>query len=188
MSDDLDHWIFCNTHHVNAIAGDHAIPADAAISKIKELAAEVERLRGSTPELPPRPPFGSGLPRYGVRWNGDNKPITVPMDDGYWTPFHLANQRALDAEKRADELEQARNILTIKNNELKQDKARLDYLDDLNAEMNARKGSNYGWSVDWNNNRVALNDTGLPKVDVRTAIDKHKALMSMQLRNQAKGE
>lgn len=55
-----------------------------------ELQAKVESLRGLQPEAPPRPPDGTGLPRYGLRWNGDRQPLSVPMDDGYWTPWHLA--------------------------------------------------------------------------------------------------
>lgn len=62
-----------------------------------ELEAEVEALRGLKPELPPRPPHNNdasyqnpSLPRYGLRWNGPGQPVSVPMDDGYWTPFHLA--------------------------------------------------------------------------------------------------
>lgn len=55
-----------------------------------ELQAKVESLRGLQPEAPPRPPDGTGLPRYGLRWNGDRQPFSVPMDDGYWTPWHLA--------------------------------------------------------------------------------------------------
>lgn len=51
---------------------------------------EIERLRGLKPELPPRPPDGGGLPRYGLRWNGPHEPVAVPMDDGFWTPWHLA--------------------------------------------------------------------------------------------------
>lgn len=63
-----------------------------------EMRAEVERLRGLRPSLPPLPPTGSGLPRYGLRWNGPDQPIAVPMEDGYWTPWHLAeNLRALGA-------------------------------------------------------------------------------------------
>ena len=54
------------------------------------LRAEVESLRGVTPELPPRPPDGGGLPRYGLRHNSQSMPMSVPMDDGYWTPHHLA--------------------------------------------------------------------------------------------------
>lgn len=54
------------------------------------LRAEVERLKGLRPEMPPYPPEGDGLPRYGLRWNGPGNPLAVPMDDGYWTPWHLA--------------------------------------------------------------------------------------------------
>lgn len=32
----------------------------------------------------------AALPRYGIRWNGPQGPIAVPMPDGYWTPWHLA--------------------------------------------------------------------------------------------------
>ena len=51
--------------------------------------AEVERLRGLVPDLPPRPPDGVGLLRYGIRHNGPTQPLAVPMADGYWTPWHL---------------------------------------------------------------------------------------------------
>lgn len=56
------------------------------------LVAEIERLSGLRPEWPPRPPEGDGLPRYGLRWNGPQQPLAVPMADGYWTPWHLADQ------------------------------------------------------------------------------------------------
>ena len=62
----------------------------AAAAEITRLRAEVEALRGITPELPPRPPDGGGLPRYGLRHNGQSMPMSVPMADGYWTPYHLA--------------------------------------------------------------------------------------------------
>ena len=58
------------------------------------LAEEVHRLKGIEPQVPPRPPCGGGLPRYGISWNGPEKPLAVPMDDGYWTPYHLAEQVA----------------------------------------------------------------------------------------------
>lgn len=35
------------------------------------------------------------LPRYGIKWNGPAYPICEPMDDGYWTPHHLAMQAIL---------------------------------------------------------------------------------------------
>lgn len=30
------------------------------------------------------------LPRYGIKWNGTNKPLATEMTDGYWTPWHMA--------------------------------------------------------------------------------------------------
>ncbi|QXH42213.1 hypothetical protein [Pseudomonas sessilinigenes] len=61
--------------------------------------AEITRLKGLQPDLPPRPPEGEGLPRYGLRWNGPQQPLATPMDDGYWTPWHLANELHKDAER-----------------------------------------------------------------------------------------
>jgi hypothetical protein len=58
---------------------------------------EVARLKGLQAELPPRPPAGEGLPRYGLRWNGPEEPLAVPMADGYWTPWHLAQREREDA-------------------------------------------------------------------------------------------
>lgn len=51
-----------------------------------------ERSKWLEPEMPPRPPDGIGeeLPRYGLKWNGPDQPLSVPMNDGYWTPFHIA--------------------------------------------------------------------------------------------------
>lgn len=63
------------------------------------LIAEIDRLNGLQPSLPPRPPEGEGLPRFGLRWNGPSNPLAVSMDDGYWTPWHLADQ--LKAENEA---------------------------------------------------------------------------------------
>ena len=60
---------------------------------IAELRAENEMLRGLKPAFPPRPPEGSGLPRFGLRDNGYEQPMAVLMDDGYWVPAHLAKQR-----------------------------------------------------------------------------------------------
>lgn len=70
---------------------------------VAPLVAEIEQLKGLQPEGPPRPPQGSGLPRYGLRWNGPQQPLSVPMDDGYWTPWHLANQ----LQTRVSDLERA---------------------------------------------------------------------------------
>ena len=62
----------------------------ATTQAVEALEAEVVRLRGLEPELPPYPPEGHGLPRYGLRWGGPDSPLPIPMDDGYWTPYHLA--------------------------------------------------------------------------------------------------
>ncbi|MDN4511383.1 hypothetical protein D3C76_946340 [compost metagenome] len=72
---------FCaDEHHRELAAG------------VSSLLAEVEELKGLRPEWPPRPPDGEGLPRYGLRWNGPQQPLAVPMEDGYWTPWHLAER------------------------------------------------------------------------------------------------
>ena len=50
------------------------------------------------PSLPPRPPVRechsgpSQLTRWGIQWNGPEQSIAVPMSDGYWTPWHIADE------------------------------------------------------------------------------------------------
>jgi hypothetical protein len=44
------------------------------------------------------------LKRYGVIWVSDITPITGPMKDGYWTPWHLAQERIAELEKEVQEL------------------------------------------------------------------------------------
>jgi hypothetical protein len=63
--------------------------------------AENEQLRGLQPEWPPRPPEGAGLPRYGLRWNGPQQPLSTPMEDGYWTPWHLADTLKARCERQS---------------------------------------------------------------------------------------
>jgi hypothetical protein len=88
-------------HRLEREAHDRRFDRETKCMKERDEArAEIERLRGTTPELPPRPPDGSGLPRYGLRWNGPTEPVAVPMLDGYWTPWHLA-----DAETQRFEIE-----------------------------------------------------------------------------------
>ena len=43
------------------------------------------------------------LKRYGVRWMGAYTPICVPMDDGYWTPWHVANEEVARLTKALDD-------------------------------------------------------------------------------------
>lgn len=37
------------------------------------------------------------LPRYGLRWNGAQSFVCVEMPDGYWTPWHLAQDLLIAA-------------------------------------------------------------------------------------------
>ena len=54
------------------------------------------------------------LPRYGLRWNGPTDPVSVPMDDGYWTPWHLAQAQIQQARIKAeDERDEARALRTV---------------------------------------------------------------------------
>lgn len=62
-------------------------------------AQPVEQGEWLKPELPPFPPSGEGLPRYGLRWNGPDVPLSVPILDGYWTPWHLADRMQKDYEE-----------------------------------------------------------------------------------------
>lgn len=79
-----------------------ALPTSEYVRLIdhQQVAEENEQLRGLTPDLPPYPPEGGGLPRYGLRWNGPGQPLSVPFDDGYWTPWHLAAARTAELELR----------------------------------------------------------------------------------------
>lgn len=88
---------------------DHLAALASVTAERDRLCAEVEALRGLVPDFPPRPPDGEGLPRYGLRLNGPQQPLSVPMADGYWTPWHLAHAEveALRKDKeRLDAIEQ----------------------------------------------------------------------------------
>lgn len=116
------------------------------------LHAEAEALRGLTPELPPRPPEGAGLPRYGLRWNGPSQPLSVPMDDGYWTPWHLAealraeNEQLRDSTKRIDaywqsELRDCRNERDLLTAELEALRAESQHWKNMHARSMAMRMS-----------------------------------------------
>ena len=81
---------------------DEALHAETAALRAERdaLAAKVKELEGLRPEFPPRPPNGMGAPRYGLRWPSHGAPLAVPMPNGYWTPWHLA-EAALAAEQAA---------------------------------------------------------------------------------------
>lgn len=52
-----------------------------------------------------------------------------------------------------------------------EDRARLDWLDQVNANANDRNKTTYGWRFDINHNRAALTDHNHPALSVREAID-----------------
>lgn len=48
-------------------------------------------------------PSNERLMRYGIKWNGPREPIATPMDDGYWTPWHVANDEIERLTRERDE-------------------------------------------------------------------------------------
>jgi len=60
---------------------------------IDRLGEWLDEEREQVSELEASARDGGDLVRYGIEWAGPKDPIAVPMDDGYWTPWHLANQK-----------------------------------------------------------------------------------------------
>tara|TARA_B100002019_G_C21262543_1_gene597587 strand:- start:1012 stop:1302 length:291 start_codon:yes stop_codon:yes gene_type:complete len=65
---------------------------DGITQLINNLEKENDELKGIKPGFFPKKLSTTGLPRFGIRWNGDKQPIATPFDDGYWTPFHIADE------------------------------------------------------------------------------------------------
>ena len=55
----------------------------------------------TTPGAPVPP---DELIRYGVLWRGPTEPTCEPMEDGYWTPWHIAQARIAKAMQEREEL------------------------------------------------------------------------------------
>ena len=51
------------------------------------------------------------------------------------------------------------------------DRARLDFLDKMNKRFNKTNGAEYGWKLSFNHNRILLDDSNIPALSVRKAID-----------------
>ena len=70
----------------------------------------------------------------------------------------------------------AGNEMVKRCEQLLEDSARLNWLDEVNQRTNDRNGTRYGWRFDINHNRAALTDHNRPVLTVREAIDdaKHK--------------
>jgi hypothetical protein len=69
------------------------------------------------------------LKRYGIEWTGPKTPIAVPMKDGHWTPWHLAQERIAELEKTEPLLQKV-----------------LDCCDGLHCEITQ---ANYGAAKNW---------------------------------------
>jgi len=67
-------------------------------------------------------------------------------------------------------LEKVADVLRERN-ALRKDAERLDYLDRRNAAKNKKHGTEYGWRLTENCNRIALEDHAWPPNSVRAAID-----------------
>ena len=83
---------------------------DPAPSSYSDPDDAVKYVRADTlplPVLPPFPPEGEGMPRYGLQLNGPESPVTVLMDDGFWTPWHLASAEVERLQARVAELEKS---------------------------------------------------------------------------------
>ncbi|PZR07103.1 MAG: hypothetical protein DI536_29030 [Archangium gephyra] len=70
----------------------------AALDELDAARKRLAVLEGITPELASATSEGE-LPRYSVRWNGPQLPLAVPMPDGYWTPWHLADEARVSSLK-----------------------------------------------------------------------------------------
>ena len=86
--DDEDMWVDAQDDAIKEIITLRA--------RITELEAKLEAMR-ETYTLAMR---GAGLERYGIEWQGQENPISVPMDDGYWTPWHIAQLRITELEAK----------------------------------------------------------------------------------------
>lgn len=101
----------CASHEDAAKVRDVASFIHSAPADLRALLDEVERLQGIVPDAsPPEPEVNDAerapqLPRYGIRWNGPKTPITVPMEDGYWTPWHIAAGQVRRLWVRGDDMQ-----------------------------------------------------------------------------------
>jgi hypothetical protein len=101
----------------------------------------------------------SGLPRYGLQWNGPREFVATPLPDGYWTPHHLAQaeiQRLAHAE------------LTLNDMLNRQ----IDHTKEARAEVERLTAELAAWGVerDVANGRIAALEWG--KADDRFTVRK----------------
>jgi hypothetical protein len=79
---------------IREVDGGHSLGAAALASAILGHPGIADALPRPLPPRPPVEQIESGLVRYGVCWEGiPAHPLLVPMEDGYWTPWHIAAMR-----------------------------------------------------------------------------------------------
>ena len=62
-------------------------------------------------------------------------------------------------------------IKTVEIYSASADRARLDFLDKVNKRFNKTNGTEYGWKLSFNHNRILLDDSNIHALSVRKAID-----------------
>lgn len=77
--------------HVQAMTAEKLHSKSEIAAELAGRDREIARLKGVKPELPLPSLDDEKLPRYGLRYNGPTEPLSTPFDDGYWTPWHLAD-------------------------------------------------------------------------------------------------
>lgn len=77
---------------------------------VELLASEVRKL--SEENNQPTPPAPE-LDRYGIQWNGPTEPLPVPMSDGYWTPWHIANDELQRLKEELDNVSHLARFLAV---------------------------------------------------------------------------
>src|ERR1044071_5450360 len=71
--------------------------------RLRSEASPMTDRTSETPELPPFPDCDTGpnaprtLERWGIKYQGPREPHCVRMDDGYWTPWHIAERELAQA-------------------------------------------------------------------------------------------
>ena len=115
---------------------------------------------------------GTELDRFGIKWQGARNPICVPMSDGYWTPWHVAQEhiRKLQSDREAGhrDYQSLRDHADDLLRELAREKECISTLEVL-VEVAYREGFIDGYDDDARPQDV---DSGWVRSDVRKRLEK----------------
>lgn len=84
--------------------------ADGSLHSAFYLAAEA--VIAAADAARPLPADVGGLVRYGIEWQGRDKPVCIEMADGYWTPWHKAAAALTALAERAETAERRLAVAT----------------------------------------------------------------------------